>query len=108
MLVSPPIAPQLNISSPFDRSAALSAGAVVEDPEGGVKAGQERLGPGKCARARWTPIFCAFCGREFTPTRTWQQCCSGKCRAALSREREADRRIELVARFLPDDPRRPE
>jgi len=32
---------------------------------------------------------CACCGKKFTPKRTDAKCCSGKCRAKLSRQRPA-------------------
>lgn len=27
-----------------------------------------------------TRIFCKTCGKQFSPQRTWQKFCSGKCR----------------------------
>ena len=62
----------------------------------------EAAGLGQCSCV--CTISCEFCGEEFMPTRRWQRCCSGRCRAALSREREAEAR----ERWLPDDPGRAE
>ena len=41
------------------------------------------------ARAHSSPTVCEVCGAVFTPKRPWQRCCSGTCRAAASRAREA-------------------
>ena len=35
------------------------------------------------------PKSCACCGEKFTPKRTDAKCCSGKCRAKLSRQKPA-------------------
>jgi hypothetical protein len=60
------------------------------------------------ARARLTPVSCEGCGTDFTPSRPLQQCCPARCRAAMSRRREDERRTELLERLWPDDPGRPE
>ncbi len=85
----PPYTREWTLVEPFacDRSAPLPARSVVEDEEGRVSVDRRGPRPGKRARARLTAISCDFCGREFTPTRGWQRCCSGRCRAAWSRER---------------------
>ena len=36
---------------------------------------------GKRARARLEPVSCEGCGIIFTPSRSWQLCCSSRCRA---------------------------
>jgi len=63
---------------------------------------------GESARARLTPVSCEGCGTVFTPSRPLQRCCSGRCRAAMSRRRGEEQRIELLERLWPDDPGRPE
>ena len=63
---------------------------------------------GESARARLEPVSCEGCGTIFTPSRSWQLCCSSRCRAALSRQRHTARLSELLERLWPDDPGRPE
>ena len=63
---------------------------------------------GECARARLEMIPCGGCGQLFTPRRISQRHCSGRCRAAASRQRDADRVTALLHRLWPDDPGRPE
>lgn len=69
-------------------------------------------------RTRLTAISCEGCGRDFLPIRSWQRCCSDKCRATASRRRDTDRLRNFLERFerlldrvehlLSDDPGRPE
>jgi hypothetical protein len=40
-------------------------------------------------RPKHKRINCACCGEKFTPKRTDAKCCSGKCRAKLSRQTSA-------------------
>lgn len=39
-------------------------------------------------RTAHKPIRCACCGEKFTPKRTDAKCCSAKCRAKLSRQKQ--------------------
>lgn len=59
-------------------------------------------------RARLRPRVCKGCAAIFTPSRSWHSCCSDRCRALASRKQRADRRSEVLERFRPDDPARPE
>ena len=63
---------------------------------------------GESARARLEGIPCEGCGQRFTPQRIGQRHCSGRCRAAASRQRDADQLTDLLHRLWPDDPGRPE
>ena len=60
------------------------------------------------ARALLKAIPCEGCGEVLTPARVEQRHCSGRCRAAASRQRDADRLTALLERLRPDDPGRPE
>ena len=51
---------------------------------------------------------CHGCRAAFAPRRPWQRHCSPRCRAAVSRQRQAERLAEVLAPLLPDDPGRAE
>ncbi len=94
----------------MEAGKSQAAGLAEEDrmtPQALLVAPAEEMAA-KRARARLEPVSCEGCGIIFTPSRSWQLCCSSRCRAALSRQRHTERLSELLERLWPDDPGRPE
>ena len=83
---------------------------VPRDAGGAVSREEHEIGTrgGAGTAEEHATACCDGCGAVFTPRRPWQRHCSARCRAAVSRTRETERRAEMMARVLPDDPGRVE